>query len=665
MKTATAPVFTYQPQQPVATNGSSMVLTPLTSLIRFLIGLLRPSRLLASGVALSLLVMLSGTPGIIRGFTLPPGRLVVPRKRARILDRRGNLYTHFGSEQIDVDYDDLPQHLVHALLAREDSRFFEHDGVCWWGFGRAVVVNVIKRDIKQGASTFTMQLVEKAYQLPQGGKWNRWQSKFTEWTLASRGEEALEAEVGSKAEAKKRILAAYLNRVEFGHGTVGIGSAARFYFTKQVKDLTLGESAMLAGLLRATSANSPYVNSDNARAARDAVIARMLKKGWISEKDAKSAKFLAVSNPSAPRPKHNGYLPAAIKREINALIKAGELPADFWKHEDLVVHSTLDLWAQEILDSEISAGCSRIDGKARSSDKDRLEGGALLLNNEGGEILALVGGQNFQRQQYDLALMSERQAASIVKPFVYGTYVEAGGSMSDRCSNGSLTPTECRALGGWNPANASCLPVDIHPLKTGLAYSDNYMTIRVGLHVGLPSLRETFARAGLIPASMTSVKPSVLLGTFDASLAEAVSAFSAFPRGGTRVSPRMVKGIELNGRTIYTGKPSTTSVFSRSTCAQVHRGMREAMTNGTGARAVQMSGLRAPVAGKTGTSQNAADAWWVGYVEDVTLGVRFGRDSNRPITSTASGGNVAAPAATRIFKRLGERIPMADAYRAE
>lgn len=665
MKSQTASFFrdfTGEPNS--ATSPRVLVLRPFIRLVSFVGRQFRPRRLVLIFFTLTVAVVLTGTPGFHRGLTLPPARLVAPRHRPRILDRRGNLYTHFGSEQIDVDYNDLPKHVVQAFLAREDAKFFSHDGISWPGLARAVVVNVIHRKVKQGGSTITAQLVEHAYQLPQKGAWNRWQSKWTEWTLAIRSEKALAAELGGKEAAKKRILAAYLNRVSFGHQVVGLGSAARFYFNKSVKNLTLGEGAILAALLRAPTANSPYLHPDTAREARDAVVKRMLKEGWITENDAKKAKFLVVPNPSPARPQHNGYLPAAIRREVDELIKAGALPKDLWEHEDLVISSTIDLWAQQILDSEISEVCARIDGGFRRSVKDRLEGSALLLDNETGEIRAMVAGQNFRLQQYDLALQSKRQIASTVKPFIYGEYIEAGGRISDRISNAPLSEAERRAFGGWNPDNASGLPVGTYPLTTGLAHSDNHVTYRAALQVGLSTLRETFVRAGLIQAKKTNIDPTAVLGTFEASVAELVSAYSTFPRGGTRVSPRLVKSVQLDSRTIFASGQKTTPVFSRATCASVHQGLREAMVSGTSARAARMNGLHAPVAAKTGTSQRAADAWWVGYVEDFTLGVRFGRDSNRAISSTASAGSVAAPAAVGILKRLSARYPMRDPFPA-
>lgn len=634
----------------------------MKSAILALRSFLHPRRLVGIFLLLTFAVVLSGAPGIYRGFNLAPARLVTPRQRARIVDRRGNLYTHFGSEQIDVEYTELPKHVVQALLAREDAKFFDHAGVAWWGLGRAMFVNIKNGGVKQGASTITMQLVEHAYQLPQKGGWNRWQSKWTEWILALRGESALVAELGSKDAAKKRILTCYLNRVSFGHGGVGIGSAARYYFEKPVKDLTLGEGAMLAGLLRAPSANSPYLHPSTACAARDAVLARMVKEGWASEKDAKRAKFLVVSEPSSPRPKHNGYLPAAIKRELDGLVANGSLPADLWKHEDIEICSTLDLWAQQILDAEVRDVCTRIDGSGKRPAKDRLEGSALLIENDTGEIRAMVAGQNFSRRQYDLALRSERQVASTVKPFLYGAYIEAGGRMSDRFSNAPLAEDERRDFRGWNPDNASSLPVGVYPLTLGLAHSDNYIAVRVGRCVGLPNFRNVLAAAGLISEKQKSVEPAALLGTVESSLAEVVSAYTTFPRGGSRVSPHLVKSVKVSGRVVFTSASSTSPVFARSTCVAVHQGLREAMTSGTGARAMRTNALHAPVAGKTGTSQRAADAWWVGYVEDFTLGVRFGRDSNRPIASNASGGNVAAPAAAKILTRLTARYPMEDPY---
>ena len=235
--------------------------------------------------------------------------------------------------------------------------------------------------------------------------------------------------------------------------------------------------------------------------------------------------------------------------------------------------------------------------------------------------------------------------------------------MSDRFSNAPLSEEERRAFGGWNPKNASPLPIGSHSLTVGLAFSDNLIAVRTGGRVGLSQVRDALAKAGLI-APGAKINPSALLGTVEATVAEVTSAYSAGPRGGTRTSPRLVRSVKVDGKLAHTARPSSSPVFSRPTCAAVHCGLRAAITNGTSARAATASGLRAPVAGKTGTSQNAADIWWVGYVEDFTLGIHFGRDSNKPISESASGGRIAAPAAMEILKRLSERLPMNDPYSA-
>jgi len=595
-------------------------------------------------------------PVLVQAFQLDADKLVAPRVRPSVLDYRGNVYTHLGVPDTPIEFKDLPTHLVDALRAREDSRFFEHNGIDWYGLARAFVTDIRHMKIKQGASTLTMQLAEKVYALDQEGLLNRLRSKLVEGTMARRGEAALAHKLGDKRAAKEAIMTAYLNRVEFGGGTVGVGAASYYYFDKAVSELTLGESCMLVALLRAPTANSPYRNPDNSRLARDSIVAQMVRRGYITEEQGKQAKFFVVENPRKPQPEHNGYLVAAITREMNALKADKKLPADVWNHENLTIGTTLDLWAQEILDAEIRKVTSSFKG---DTEEDPLGGAGMIVDNATGQIRALVSGQDYSKSQYDLALLSRRQVASIAKPFVYGAYLERGGDIASLASNAPLTGDEVRSLNGWNPKNSSSLKEGNHPLSTGLAFSDNLITARVGLSAGLKPVYNMLYTAGLVSDKSTT-GVTWLLGTFDSSLANVVSAYTAFPRGGSRAAPYLVQSVSIGGKEVYRAESRSVPLFSRRTAEQVHRALREAMTDGTGRTAVKNAGLDALVAGKTGTSQNAADVWWVGYVKDVTLGVRFGRDSNKSL-GNAAGGTMSAPVAARVLKKLSERYKLDEA----
>jgi penicillin-binding protein 1A len=652
-----APPGDYPPPFPQA-PAAPAPLQPVVRARRFF----RAHRLfLYAGAACALVGLTLAAPAVVQAFRLDPEKLVAAPMYPAVLDYKGNLYTRIGPADKPITFEDLPTHLVDALRAREDSRFFEHHGVDWYGFARALVTDLSHLKIKQGASTLTMQLVEKSYQLDQKGLGNRLRSKLVEWTTAYRCEAYLADKLGSQRAAKQAIMTAYLNRVEFGDGTVGVGAASQYYFEKPVAELTLGESCMLVALLRAPYANSPYRKPENSRLARDKIVAQMVRRGTISEAQAKQARFFVVPNPKKPRPHHNGYLVAAITREINALKASGKLPADVWQHENLSIQSTLDLWAQELLDSEVRKVCSSFRG---DTEEDPLGGAAMLLDNATGQVRALVSGQDYTKSQYDLALRSRRQIASIAKPFIYAAYVEQGGGIEDMCSNAPLAPEEVQALNKWNPDNASSLAVGEHPVSTGLAFSDNYVTVRVALRAGLPRVYQALYAAGLVGDKATT-GPTWLLGTFECSLADAVSAYTAFARGGTRAIPYLVDRVTIDGKEVYHAQPQQAALFSAQTAQQVHQGLRKAMTEGTGRSALKNAGLDIAVAGKTGTSQNAADVWWIGYVKDVTLGVRFGRTSNASLGDSVAGGTMAAPVAARVLKKLAQRYELRNAYGGE
>ncbi len=527
--------------------------------------------------------------------------------------------------------DQIPQPLKQALLAQEDTRFYVHRGVDWIGLGRAMV-SILSGGPIQGGSTLTQQLVKNLITGNERSGLSGVARKFREALIARRVERAM---------TKEEILTAYLNQMDFGAtdgaAAIGIMQAARKYFGKSAKDLTLYEAAMLVGALRATRTYNPISNPEAADKAARAVMQKMLNQHLISENEFSRAEGRAIQRGSLPP----------------ITIAAGYYIA--WSHVELAeiakAHPTrsrvryavgLDTWHQ-------AHGESTIREQIARNENRHVGQGALVTLDSDGLVSALVGGADFATSQFDRATQAMRQPGSAFKLFVYAAAIKMG------LTPNSVRPDAPISFDGWMPENADHQFLGPITLTKAFALSRNTVAARLGRDVGIDAVRDVAHQLGI--RSSLGGDPSLVLGTSEVTLLELTSAYASFLKEGRPVRPYAVRiALDSSGRVIYRRDPTPRPPVVNGKTAHAMRDMLHAVvTEGTG----QNARLRDRwSAGKTGTSQGNRDAWFIGLTDSLTTGIWFGNDDNSPMTGV-SGGDMPALA----WRKFNEAIGVASAAR--
>ena len=575
-------------------------------------------RLLYWGVVLCLWgVILAGATIALVASTLPPIQsLAIPKRPPSIeidgidgkpLAVRGEM----GGAAVALK--DLPPYLPRAFLAIEDRRFYSHRGIDPLGIARALVADVFRRGAAQGGSTITQQLAKNLF-LTQERTVNR---KLQEIVLAL----WLEHKFG-----KTQILELYLNRVYFGAGAYGIEGAAQRYFGKSARHLTLPEAAMLAGLVQAPSRLAPSHNLEGAQRRAALVIADMTELKMI----APSAAKLALAHPArAIKPPAAGsvnYVADWVMDAVNDLIGKFD--------QDITVETTIDPALQNAAEHAL------VDTLNQRGDKLNIDEGALVAMTPDGVVRALVGGRDYGQSQFNRAVDAKRQPGSSFKPFVYLTALEHG-----------LTPETVRedapiAVKGWRPENFERQYLGPVTLRQALADSLNTVSVRLTLEFGPAAVVRTAYRLGI--ASILEPNASIALGTSEVSPLELVTAYATFANGGLAVSPHVIERIRgADGKTLYdrSQQPLGRIVDARYV-GMMNSMLHETLVSGT-ARAANFPGWQA--AGKTGTSQDFRDAWFIGYTSHLVAGIWLGNDDNTP-TKHAVGGGVPVEIWSRFMR---------------
>lgn len=514
----------------------------------------------------------------------------------------------------NVSLKDLPPYLPKAFIAIEDRRFYQHFGVDPVGIARAAVANVLHRGVSQGGSTLTQQLAKNLF-LTQDRTLTR---KLQEVELALWLE---------RKHSKTEILELYLNRVYFGSGAYGIEAAAQKYFGKSAKDVSLVEAAMLAGLVKSPSRLAPNRNPEGAEKRAQIVLAAMADAGFINDKQAKTA----IANPVyTVKPTGAGtinYVADWITEVLDDLI--GQID------QSVIVETSID----PKLQSEAEAAI--IDELAAKSVKFKVSQGALVAMTPDGAVRAMIGGRNYADSQFNRAVTAKRQPGSAFKPFVYLTAVEAG-----------LTPDTIRQdapldLKGWKPENYTHEYFGAVTLTQALSMSLNTVAVRLGLEVGPKNVVRTAHRLGI--ASKLDANPSIALGTSEVSVLELVGAYATFANGGLMASPHVVTRIRTaqGNKVVYARSTDTPPrVVDARAVGMMNTMMQETLQSGT-AKKADLPGWSA--AGKTGTSQDFRDAWFIGYTGTLVTGVWLGNDDNSP-TKKATGGGLPVDVWTRFMR---------------
>lgn len=616
---------------------------------------IRPSRLLFWAA-----VLLLGSQPLWRFALARPEWAFEPDAQATLLDGQDQPYLtwpEYGDRR-PVTFHELPTDMVHAALAREDQRFFQHPGIDPIGVARAAKADWQSRSMRQGGSTITMQLVERVYGYPEGNALQKLQAKVFEMMMALRIEAHAALAHRSWRKGKEAVLAAYLSRVEYGYQTVGLREAAHFYFGKKPEQLTLGECAYLAGVIRGPSVNNAYRNQENARQARDAVVANMERHGFITPMRADQVSFYVADQPFRKQRHGDGFLSAAVRRELDELASRGEIPADYLGAGRLQVHLALDPELQKFAETALKSKLQAIE-KQRGfpGKKGELQGAVVAIDNATGSILASVGGRDFDQLSYDCAQQARRPVASAAKPFLYASFLESSGlDIEDRISNAPLDARQMGNLGG-NPAprETPALREGEHPMWKGLAHSSNRMTLRVGAATPQDRWWRLLHDTGLSETA-PPLSTASWLGAFSVRPADLAAAYAVFPRGGHYTAPHFVQRVEIDGRTVYRRAMDSRRVLPADTADSITRALREVIRSGTAsAHGGSELAERLPVAGKTGTSDGVGDAWFVGYGSSITLAVWIGfPDRVRTIAEGDTGGSLAFPVWRQIMDQAAK-----------
>jgi penicillin-binding protein 1A len=524
-----------------------------------------------------------------------------------ILARDGRALSRTGGAGGIVAVEELPPHLPQAVLATEDRRFYRHFGMDVIGFARAVVTNFRAGRVVQGGSTITQQLAKNLWLTPE----RTITRKLKELMLAVWLEARLE---------KREILTLYLNRVYLGAGSYGVEAASQRYFGKSARRVTLSEAALLAGLLKAPSRYAPTNDFGLARRRAGEVLENMVEAGYLTQAKANAAKRapLRLAKSTALASGGSGYFVDWIETQIPHFVGRVD--------DGIIVETTLDLNAQSAAERALARALDR-HGKAR-----RVSQGAVIAFATDGSVRAMTGGRSYKASQFNRTLQARRQPGSAFKTIVYLAGLEQGLRPDSRIKDAPIN------VDGWRPKNFNGKYIGPVTLEKALAESINTAAVRVAKQVGPENIIATARRLGITARLAPDL--SLALGVSEISLFELSAAYLPFANGGTGVFPFGIQRIRTTGGEVLYERSGTSlgRVVEGRHVGEMNRMLATAVSEGTGRKA-HLKGREA--AGKTGTSQDYRDGWFIGYTADLVAGVWVGNDNNSP-TKRVTGGQLPA-----------------------
>jgi len=595
-------------------------------------------------------------------------RAYQPGKASRVLDRRGRLFAELRPvEGETLPLRRIPPHVRAAFLAIEDQRFYGHRGVDWRRVLGAAVANVRRTSYGEGFSTITMQLARNVF------------PERIDPRERSLGRKLLEMRVAYAIEdrfSKDDILELYLSHIYFGNGARGIDAAARHYFGIGASNLSVGQAALLAALPKGPTVYDPRRHPDRARERRNLVLTLMERQRRIEPAAAEKARAAPLA---VVRRRRNGgaekelapYFVEDIRRQVED--RFGERLYD----ETLRVTTTLDVDIQRAAEEELQRQLRAVEagalgrfrgprysaGGAPSDDVTRyLQGALVTLEVGSGDVLAWVGGRDFRQSRFDRVKSSRRQVGSAFKPFVYAAALAEGHVLSERLLDEPMRVQLARNR-FWEPKNYEQEYEGEVTVRDALVRSKNVPTVRLADAVGLRVVADVARQAGI--ESAIDPTPAMPLGTVAVSPLELATAYEAFAGLGRVALPRTVLRVEAeDGQELWSAEaPRVRRPIDPGVAFLVTNVLEDAVSRGTGA-AVRASGFSGPAAGKTGTTNDATDTWFVGYTPEMVAAVWIGFDERRPIMAGASGGRLAAPVWARMMLRVYAERPMPPAWPA-
>lgn len=559
---------------------------------------------------------------------------IAPRPQTTtVYDRHGKpAFTYFVEQRTSVPLDRVSTHMLDAIVAVEDRRFYQHFGIDPLRIAGAALRNLRAGRILEGGSTITQQLARAAQLSPV----RTYERKIREILVAARLEERY---------SKRQILEEYLNTVYFGEGYYGVEAASRGYFGKAAADLAPADAALLAALVRSPSSDAPCVSRVRATKRRNLVLTLMQRQGRLSPDELRVAMATSVPDAShktagsvslaAAEGGTGQYFQEEVRRQLFQ-----QFGADRVLRGGLRVYSTYDPDMQREAERAVSARITQI-AASRKAAKD-LQGSLVAMNPESGDIYALVGGRDFGESSFNRATQARRQAGSAFKPIIYAAALERGYAPGTLLKDLDM-PIE--GAGDWLPSGEHERPE--YTLRRALKLSSNRAAAQLLQQIGLTTTIYFAQRLGI--ASHLPMVPSLALGTGEVTLLELTSAYSAFANKGSVTSPRLLLRVEdAEGTPIWMADEHHVQAISPTTAYLMSSMLSDVVSSGTATRA-RSAGFTLPAAGKTGTTDDYADAWFIGYTPHLLTGVWFGLDHPAPIMRDGFAGTVAVPAWARFM----------------
>ena len=577
-----------------------------------------------------------------------------PELATQIFDRKGRLIANVFDKELRfyAKFDEIPPRMIEALLAVEDTLFFEHNGINFDAISRAMIKNLIARKYLEGGSTLTQQLVKNI-------------ALTRDKTLDRKLKEAILSYQVERSLSKEEILERYFNETFFGHGYYGIKAAAQGYFKKPLESLSLKEIAMLVGLPRAPSFYDPTRNYEFSLSRANNILERMKVLGWISQEEylTSIAEVPEVYSQSLTQNKAP-YVVDEVLRQLSYIPNL--------KNKGYKIYLNIDLDYQEIAQEAIVYGYNRVLQRIQSRQKNKtqeqshdetLNGAMIVTESKSGKILALVGGVNHSKSSFNRATQAKRQFGSSIKPFIYQIAFDNGyspasqvpdvaRSYSKTFDKQSTQISEQQDVENmeepeyWRPKNFSSSFNGVVTLKTALIKSLNLATINLVEMIGFDKVYSDFEKFGFedVPKDM-----SIVLGSLSLSPLNAAQEFSIFSNQGTLVRPYLVNQIIDTKGNITHFQTQEEPITSKNQAFLMTSVLQDAVSKGTG-RQAKVKGIA--LAGKTGTSNDNVDAWFCGYSPSLQVIIWYGRDDNTPIGKYESGGVVAPAPFAYFFKQV-------------
>ena len=564
---------------------------------------------------------------------LPPVKALeeyTPSIGSRIYAADDEFLTEFQAEKrIFVPLQQIPLALRNAIIAVEDARFYSHFGVDVRGISRAAYANFRHGRVVEGGSTITQQLAKVLFLTPDR-------------SFSRKMKEALLAFELEKRYSKDRLLELYLNQVYMGHGAFGVEAAARMYFGKSVGDLTLPEVSLLAALPRSPGNYSPFERPELAQRRRAIVIGRLLEQGYIGEADAKTANRAPLGLVTPERRRGSGrYFLEYLQQSLEA--KYG---SDVLYKSGLAVYTTLDPALQRAAEQALREGlqalaqrqAARPGNQAKAASPPATpEGAVVVIEAATGYVKALIGGADFARTEFNRALYAHRQPGSAFKPFVYLAALEAGRGPTEVLDDSPVRYVSAGKV--WAPENYDGKFRGPVTLEQALAESINVPTIRLLEQLGVNPVIDAARRAGIqssLPQDLT-----LALGSGDVTLLELTAAYGTFANQGVHMEPLMVRYVtDAQGRLVEENVPQGREAIDPAVTVGLTQMLRGVVEHGTG---VAARVLERPIAGKTGTTNDFSNAWFVGYTPSIVTGVWVGHDRPRSLGHEETGARAALP----------------------